>query len=100
MLAEIRRWLTQFLELLVLFVALLALLQVLFGTDVVAFFGIDVVGNIGAIAQKFGREGLVGVIAAAIVAYLILRERPVNRPMQPHGEGSSAQPLHGPGTGD
>ena len=75
MIAEIRRWLSGVLELLLWLVAMLALLQVLFGDNFVEFFGIDVVGNIGALVAKFGNAGLVGIVAAALVAYLIARNR-------------------------
>ena len=54
-------------------VALLTLLQVLFGDSFVLLFGIDVLGKIGALMAQFGSEGLVGLIAAGLVAYLISR---------------------------
>ena len=76
MIAEIRRWLSGVLELLLWLVAMLALLQVLFGDNFVEFFGIDLVGNIGSIVAKFGNAGLVGIVAAALIAYLIARNRP------------------------
>ena len=76
MIAEIRRWLSGVMELLVWLVAMLALLQVLFGDNFVEFFGIDLVGNIGSIVAKFGNAGLVGIVAAALIAYLIARNRP------------------------
>ena len=75
MIAEIRRWLSGVLELLLWLVAMLALLQVLFGDNFVEFFGIDVVGNIGSLVAKFGNAGLVGIVAAALIAYLIARNR-------------------------
>ena len=75
MIAEIRRWLSGVLELLLWLVAMLALLQVLFGDNFVEFFGIDLVGNIGSIIAKFGNAGLVGIVAAALIAYLIARNR-------------------------
>ena len=75
MIAEIRRWLSGVLELLLWLVAMLALLQVLFGDNFVEFFGIDLVGNIGSIMTKFGNAGLVGILAAALIAYLIARNR-------------------------
>lgn len=75
MIAEIRRWLSGVMELLLWLVAMLALLQVLFGDNFVEFFGIDLVGNIGAIMEKFGNAGLVGILAAALIAYLIARNR-------------------------
>ena len=81
MLEETRKWMRQFLELLLWLVAVLILLQILFGTDAKAFFGIDVIGNLGELVGKFGNAGLVGVIAASIVAYYIVRNR--------EGSGSS-----------
>ena len=75
MIAEIRRWLSGVLELLLWLVAMLALLQVLFGDNFVEFFGIDLVGNIGSIMAIFGYAGLVGSLAAALIAYLIARNR-------------------------
>ena len=70
---EIRQWLTNVLELLLWLVATLTLLQVLFGQSFTEFFAIDIVGNIGELVAKFGNAGMVGVVAAAIVAYLIMR---------------------------
>ena len=75
MIAELRRWLSGVMELLLWLVAMLALLQVLFGDNFVEFFGIDLVGNIGSIMAKFGNAGLVGIVAAALIAYLIARNR-------------------------
>ena len=75
MIAELRRWLSGVMELLLWLVAMLALLQVLFGDNFVEFFGIDLVGNIGSIMAKFGNAGLVGILAAALIAYLIARNR-------------------------
>ena len=60
----------------ILTIALLTVAQVLFGAGVVSLFGIDVIGNIGKIVGAFGKEGLVGVIAALIAAWLIMRQRP------------------------
>ena len=75
MIAEIRRWLSGVIELLLWLVAMLALLQVLFGDNFVEVFGLDLVGNIGELIAKFGNAGLVGVVAAALIAYLIARNR-------------------------
>ena len=73
---EVKRWLTQILELALLVVALLAMVQVLFGANATQVFGIDVIKNIGDVAKTFGNAGLIGVVAAGIVAWLILRQRP------------------------
>ena len=75
MIAEIRQWLSGVIELLLWLVAMLALLQVLFGDNFVEVFGLDLVGNIGELIAKFGNAGLVGVVAAALIAYLIARNR-------------------------
>jgi vacuolar-type H+-ATPase subunit I/STV1 len=75
MLEETRKWMGQVLELLLWLVAVLVLLQVLFGSDVTAFFGIDIISNLGDLVSKFGNAGLVGVIAASIVAYYIVKKR-------------------------
>ncbi len=75
MFEETRKWMGQVLELLLWLVAVLVLLQVLFGADVTEFFGIDVINNLGVLAGKFGNAGLIGVVAAAIVAFYIIRQR-------------------------
>jgi hypothetical protein len=90
MLTDVKRWFVHVLELLLWIVATLTLLQVLFGSGVPEFFGIDVIGNIGDLVQKFGNAGLVGVVAAVIVSYLILRER---------NNGSSQGQSGGPSSG-
>ena len=91
MLTDVKRWLVHVLELLLWVVAVLTLLQVLFGSGVPEFFGIDVIGNIGSLVQTFGNAGLVGIVAAVIVSYLILRERNSGSSSQ----GSSGSPPSG-----
>ena len=88
---EIRRWLSSVLEMTLWLVAMLTLLQVLFGDSFTKFFGIDVVGNIGVLVGKFGNAGLVGIIAAALVAYMIVR----NRPSSPVEGSTPAAPPQG-----
>lgn len=70
------RSLKALLEFGILAIAFLTVAQVLFGSGVVSLFGIDVINNIGQIVGAFGKEGLVGVIAALIAAWLIMRQRP------------------------
>ena len=88
--ADIRRWLSSVLEMLLWLVAMLTLLQVLFGQSFVDFFGIDIVNNIGIVVAKFGNAGLVGIVAAGLVAYLILKQRP-------DGSGPGTPPQGGVG---
>ena len=91
MITEVRSWLTQVIELLLWLVAFLALLQVLFGAGVTEFFGVDVIGNIGNLAGKFGNAGLIGVVAAGIVAYFLMRYRTPTPPSEPPRERSASQ---------
>ena len=91
MITEVRSWLVQVIELLLWLVAFLALLQVLFGAGVTEFFGIDVIGNIGDVVGKFGNAGLIGVVAAGIVAYLLMRYRTPTPPSEPPRESSASQ---------
>ncbi len=87
MLEETRKWMGQVLELLLWLVAVLVLIQILFGSDATAFFGFDVISNLGVLVAKFGNAGLVGIIAAAIVAYYIVKNRDGSRSVG----GSSVQ---------
>lgn len=73
--ASVKKLLSEALHLALWLVAMLTLLQILFGPSFVTLFGMDVVANIGVLAQKFGNAGLIGVIAAGIVAWLIVRDR-------------------------
>ena len=73
--ASVKKVLSEVMHLALWLVAMLTLLQILFGPSFVTLFGMDVVANIGVLAQKFGNAGLIGVIAAGIVAWLIVRDR-------------------------
>ncbi len=74
LLNKLRDVLKDALEIVLWLVSLLTLLQVLFGDSFVLLFGIDVLGNIGNLVTQFGSEGLVGLIAAGLIAYLIARK--------------------------
>ena len=73
--ASVKKVLSEVMHLALWLVAMLTLLQILFGPSFVTLFGMDIVANIGVLAQKFGNAGLIGVIAAGIVAWLIVRDR-------------------------
>ena len=73
--ASVKKLLSEALQLALWLVAMLTLLQILFGPSFVTLFGMDIVDNIGLLAQKVGNAGLIGVIAAGIVAWLIVRDR-------------------------
>ncbi len=64
-----RRVIGQIIELGLLLVALAIVLQILFGRDV-GFITNDVVGNLIALIQQLGDNGLVGLIAGGIILWL------------------------------
>ena len=72
MLENVRTFLRQVTELGLLLVALAVVLQILFGSAV-PFVGGDVVGNITALVASLGQQGLVGLIALAVIVYLFQR---------------------------
>ena len=57
-----------------LFVALFITLQILFGKSAMAFMSADVVGNLIALIKALGDNGLVGLIALAIILYLFQKK--------------------------
>ncbi len=67
----LKKWIGQITELGLLLVALAIVLQVLVGANLV-FFG-DVVGNLTAIITQLGNNGLVGLIAVAIILWLFAK---------------------------
>ena len=72
-LQEVKKWLCEFTEILLLFVALGVVIEILFGANV-AFFG-GVVANLTNLIGTFGQDGLVGLIALGIILYLFQRGR-------------------------
>ena len=92
MLNEVRKWMGQILELLLWLISVLVLLQILFGSDVSEFFGIDVINNLGNLAETFGKAGLIGVIAASIVAYYIIKYRVSSDPEENQGNSENTSP--------
>ena len=71
--AKTKQILAEILELLLWLVGVLTLLQILFGKNFVDFFGIDILSNIGNLVSQFGNAGLIGLIAAGLVAWLITK---------------------------
>lgn len=70
MLNTAKRFLSEVLDLGLLLIGVAVVLQIIFGR-VVPFVGGDIVGNIINIIQQLGDGGLVGLIAAGILLYLI-----------------------------
>ncbi|MDP3159663.1 MAG: hypothetical protein Q8N31_06580 [Reyranella sp.] len=67
-----KAWIVRITELGLLIVALSIVLQMLFGTNI-AFFG-DVVGNLLKLITALGNNGVVGLVAIAIILYLFSRK--------------------------
>ena len=83
-LQEVKKWLGEITEILLLLVALGVVVEILFGTP--WFFGTEgngVVGNLTALIGEFGQNGLVGLIALAIILYLFQRGKVFAQHHQP-----------------
>jgi len=70
MLDSAKRFLREVVDVGLLLIAVAVILQVIFG-DAVPFVGGDIVGNLLGIVSTLGDGGLVGLIAVAIILYLI-----------------------------
>ena len=67
-----KTWIAKITEMGLLLVALGIVLQMLFGTNV-AFFG-DIVGNVTKMVAALGSNGVVGLVAVAVILYLFVRK--------------------------
>ena len=72
-LEEVKKWLGEITEVFLLLVALGIIAHILFG-ETVPFFG-SVVPNLTALIADLGENGLVGLIALAVIIYLFQRKR-------------------------
>ena len=68
-----RTWIGELPEMSVALLALVVVLQVLFGAAV-PFFPVDVIGSIVDITAQLGSEGLVGLIAVWVLMVLLSRK--------------------------
>ena len=73
-LEKVKKWIGQITELGLLLVALAIVAQILVG-DNLGFFG-DIVGNLIAIINQLGDNGLVGLIAIVIILWLFAKRSP------------------------
>ena len=73
-LEQIRSWLFQIIEIGLALIALGIVLQILFG-NAVEFLPGDVIGDLTNLIQQLGDNGLVGLIALAIILYLYTKKR-------------------------
>ena len=73
-LQEVKKWLAEVTEILLLLVALGVVVEILFGAA--SFFGKDGIGvvtNLTKLIGTLGDNGLVGLIALAVILYLFQR---------------------------
>ena len=74
-LQELKKWLGEITEIALLLVALGIVIEILFG-QAVPFFG-GIVANLTTLLQTLGENGLVGLIALAIILFLFHRKKAV-----------------------
>lgn len=73
-LEEAKKWLGEITEIALLLIALGIAVEILFG-QAVPFFG-GIVGNLTGLLDHLGDNGLVGLIALAIIFFLFYRRQP------------------------
>ena len=71
----VKSWLRQLTEVGLILVALGIVLQLLFGSTV-AFLTGDIVGNLIGLIKALGDNGIIGLIALAIILWLFVRKTP------------------------
>jgi hypothetical protein len=74
-LEEVKKWLGEITEIALLLVALGIVVEILFG-EAVPFFG-GIVANLTKLLGTLGDNGLVGLIALAIILFLFYRKKAV-----------------------
>ena len=74
-LQEIKKWVGEVTEILLLLVALGVVVQILFG-DTVFFFG-GIIPNLTKLITSLGENGLVGLIALSIILWLFYRKKAI-----------------------
>jgi hypothetical protein len=77
-LEEAKKWLGEITEIALLLIALGIAVEILFG-DAVPFFG-GIVTNLTALLSTLGENGLVGLIALAIILFLFYRKKAFSHP--------------------
>ena len=74
-LEEIKKWLGEVTEIFLLLIAIGIAVEILFGSAVPFFGGID--ANLTALISTLGENGLVGLIALSIILFLFYRKKAV-----------------------
>ena len=68
----VKKWLREIAEVGLTLIAAAVVLEIIFGAGV-PFFGISILGNITALSSQLGEQGLVGIIAIAVIIWLYNR---------------------------
>ena len=72
MLDTVKNWLRQIAEVGLTLIAAAVVLEIIFGSGI-DFLGVSILGNITALSSQLGEQGLVGIIALAIIIWLYNR---------------------------
>ena len=72
MLDTVKNWLRQIAEVGLTLIAAAVVLEIIFGSAV-PFIGVSILGNITALSAQLGEQGLVGIIALAVIIWLYNR---------------------------
>ena len=72
MIDTVKNWLRQIAEVGLTLIAAAAVLEIIFGSAV-PFIGVSILGNITALSTQLGEQGLVGIIAIAVIIWLYNR---------------------------
>ena len=72
MIDTVKNWLRQIAEVGLTLIAAAVVLEIIFGSGS-PFLGVSILGNITALSSQLGEQGLVGIIALAIIIWLYNR---------------------------
>ena len=72
MLDTVKNWLRQIAEVGLTLIAAAAVLEIIFGSTT-PFIGVSILGNITALSNQLGEQGLVGIISIAVIIWLYNR---------------------------
>jgi hypothetical protein len=75
MLDTVKKWISQIVEVGLLLIALGIVIEIIFGSNQAFFVG-NIVNNMTTLIGNLGDDGLVGLIALAIILWLFMKKTP------------------------
>jgi hypothetical protein len=75
MLDTVKKWISQIVEVGLLLIALGIVIEIIFGSNQAFFVG-NIVNNLTSLIGNLGDDGLVGLIALAIILWLFMKKAP------------------------